>query len=84
MPVIDELGSTPTFVAPAVSSHQGPLAHLIEARNFHLLSSLPAWKCKMMGLEALMAIQLQLHIPKQRELIELASYVWFSMRKGPP
>ena len=84
MPVIDELGSTPTFVAPDVFFRQGPLAHLIEARDFHLLSSLPAWQCEMMGFGALMAMQLQLHMPKQRESIELASYMSFDMPKEPP
>jgi len=80
-PVIYKLGGTPTFASPEVFSHQGPLAHLIEACDFHLLLSLPVRQCKMMGLGGLTATQLQLHIPKQRGSIELVSYMWFGMPK---
>jgi len=37
----------------------------------------------MTGFGALMATQLQLHIPEQMESIELASYMWFGMPKEP-
>jgi len=82
--MIDELGSIPTFGVPEVFSHQLPLAHLTEACDFHLPSSVPIWQCEMMGFTALMATQPQLHTPKKGGSIELASYMWFGMPEEPP
>jgi len=42
MPVVAGLGDIPTFAAPEVFSHQGLLAQLIKACDFHLPSSLLA------------------------------------------